>query len=42
MFKLLKKGEERSNNVGKRVVIFPHISGETLDAPVRLLGITKS
>ena len=41
-FKLLNKREERSNNVGKTVVIFPHISGETLGALVRLVGITKA
>ena len=42
IFKLLNKTEERSNNVGKTVVIFPHISGETLVALVRLVGITKA
>ena len=42
IFKLLKKREERSNNVGKTVVIFPHISGETLGALVHLVGITKT
>ena len=42
IFKLLNKREERSNNVGKTVVIFPHISGETLGALVRLVGITKA
>ena len=41
-FKLLNKSEEWSNNVGKTVVIFPHISGETLDALVRLAEITKA
>ena len=41
MFKLLRKREERSNNVGQTFVIFPHISGETLDALVRLVGKTK-
>ena len=41
-FKLLNKSEEWSNNVGKTVVIFPHISGETLDALVRLVEITKA
>ena len=30
-----------SNNVGKAVVIFPHISGETLGALVRLVRTTK-
>ena len=30
MFKLLNKTEERSNNVRKTVVIFPHIFRETL------------
>ena len=42
IFKLLNKREERSNNVEKTVAIFPHISGETLGAPVRLVGITKA
>ena len=42
IFKLLKKREKRSNNVGKTVVIFPHICGETLGALVRLVGITKT
>ena len=42
IFKVLNKSEERSNNVGKTVVIFPHISGETLGALVRLVGITKA
>ena len=42
LFKLLKKGEESSNNIGKTVVIFPHISGETLGALVRLKRITKA
>ena len=41
-FKLLKKREDRSNNEGKTVVIFPHISGETLGALVHLVGITKT
>ena len=41
-FKLLNKREERSNNVGKTVVIFLHISGETLGALMRLVGITKA
>ena len=41
-FKLLNKREERSNNVGKTVVIFPYISGETLGALARLVGITKA
>ena len=42
IFKLLNEREERSNNVGKTVVIFPHISSETLGAFVRLLGVTKA
>ena len=42
IFKLLNKREERPNNVGKTVVIFPHISGETSGALVRLAGITKA
>ena len=42
IFKLLNKREERSNNVEKTVAIFPHISGETLGALVRLVGITKA
>ena len=37
-----KKKEERSNNVGKTVVIFRHISGEKLAALVLLVGITKT
>ena len=41
IFKLLNKREERSNNVGKTVVIFPHTSGEMLGAFVRLVGRTK-
>ena len=41
-FKLLNKREERSNNVGKTVVIFTYISGETLGALVRSAGITKA
>ena len=39
--KLLNKREERSNNVEKTIVIFPHISGETLGAVVLLVGITN-
>ena len=42
IFKLLNKTEERRNYVGKTFVIFPCISGETLGAPVRLVGITKA
>ena len=42
IFKLLNKGEERSNNVEKTVVIFPYISGETLSALVRLVRIKKA
>ena len=42
IFKLLNKREERSNNLGKTVVIFPHNSGEMLGALVRLIGITKA
>ena len=41
IFKLLNKSEERSNNVEKTVVIFPHIFRET-GALVRLVGITKT
>ena len=41
IFKLLNKSEERSNNIGKTVVIFSHISGETA-ALVRLVGIAKA
>ena len=39
IFKLLNKREERSNNVGKTVVIFPHIFRETLGAIVCLVRI---
>ena len=42
IFKLLNKREERSNNVGETVVIFPHIYRETLGVLVRLVGITKA
>ena len=42
IFKLLNEREERSNNVGKTVAIFPHISSETLGAFVRLQGVTKA
>ena len=42
IFKLLNKREERSNNVGKTVVIFCHISGKTFGALVHLVGITKA
>ena len=42
MSRLLNKSEERSNNVGKIVVIFPHIYGETLSALLRLVRITKA
>ena len=42
IFKLLNRREKRRNNVGKTVVILPHISIETLGAPVRLVGITKA
>ena len=41
ILKLLNKREERSNNVGKTVLIFPHIFRETLCALVRLVGIKK-
>ena len=41
IFKLLNKSEEWSNNIGKTVVIFAHISGETA-ALVRLVGIAKA
>ena len=40
--KLLNEIKERSNNVGKTVVIFLHIFWETLGALVRLVGITKA
>ena len=40
-FKLLNKREQRSSNVGKTVVIFPHIFCETLGTLVRLVGIQK-
>ena len=40
--KLLNKIKERSNNVGKTVVIFLPIFCETLGALVRLVGITKA
>ena len=39
---ILNKREERSNNVGKTVVTFPHIFCEMLGALVRLIGITKA
>ena len=42
IFKLLTKKEERSNNVGKTVVNFPHIFFEKLGALVRLVGIIKA
>ena len=42
IFKLLNQREERWNNVGKTVVIFPHIFREMLGALVRLVGITKA
>ena len=42
IFRLLNKREERSNNVGKTVAIFPHIFCETLGALVHLVGITKT
>ena len=42
IFKLLNKREERSNNVGKTVVILPHIFCETLGALVRLVEIAKA
>ena len=41
-FKLLNKSEERSNNIGKTVVIFPHISGESLGALLRLVRTTEA
>ena len=40
--KLLNKREQRSNNVRKTAVIFPHIFRETLGALVHLVGITKA
>ena len=42
IFQLLNKREEQSNNVGKTVVIFPHIFCETLGALMHLLEITKA
>ena len=42
IFKLLIKRDERSTNVGKIAVIFSHISGETLGALVRLVGMPKA
>ena len=42
IFKLLNKSEERSNNIGKTVVIFPHISGESLGALLRLVRTTEA
>ena len=42
IFRLLNKREEWSNNIGKAVVIFPHLFCETLGALVHLLGITKA
>ena len=42
IFRLLNKKEERSNNVGKTVVISLHIFREKLSALARLLGITKA
>ena len=42
IFKLLNRREERSNNVGKTVAIFPHIFRETLGALVLFLGIPKA
>ena len=41
-FENLNKRKERSNNVGKAVVIFPHIFCEMLGALVSLVGITKA
>ena len=40
-FELLNKREERRNNVGKTVVIFPQIFRQTLGAIVILLGILQ-
>ena len=42
IFKLLNKREERSNNVGKTVVIFPNIFCERLGALMHLVGISKA
>ena len=42
VFKLLNKREERSNNVGKTIVIFPYIFRETLGALESLLEITNT
>ena len=42
IFKLLNKREERTNNAGKTVVIFPHIFHEMLGVLVRLVGTTKA
>ena len=42
IFKLMNKREERSNNVGKTVVIFPHIFCETLGALVHLSVLKRA
>ena len=42
IFKLMNKREERSNNVGKTVVIFPHIFRETLGALVHLSVLKRA
>ena len=39
---VLNEREERSNNVGKTVVTFPHIFCEMLGALVRLIGVTEA
>ena len=42
IFKLMNKREEQSNNVGKTVVIFPHIFRETLGALVHLSVLKRA
>ena len=42
IFNLLNKREQRSNNVGETVVIFPRVFCETLGALVLLVGIAKA
>ena len=42
VFKLWNKREERSNNVGETLIIFPHIFRETLGALIRLVRIAKA
>ena len=40
--KLLNKSEERSNNVGKTVIIFPHNFGKALGALARFVRISRA